>query len=294
MIGELSGLGSAAAWALVSTVMRSMSNRISPVVVNGLRCLYAAFFLAIISVVLGRAGVLLSLPPIGLALLAISGLVGQGLGDGIFIMSMKLIGAARAMPISSIQPLLTMTLAVIFLGERVTAVAGFGTLLVLAGVYLLAFPYGPLSRVGRMFKGADRRGVAMALGAAACWAISAVCLKTALETVDILSANMVRMVVASILLFSYGTIASGRKVMAGVDGRSITIMALAGLLGTASSLGYITAVNYAGVAKSAVLASTSPFFSLPLSLVFLKEKVNRRILTGSALCVVGIWLVLLG
>lgn len=294
MIGELSGLASAAAWALVSTVMRSMSNRINPVMVNGLRCAYAAVAMAIFVVLTGRLGVLWTLPLHGVALIVISGLIGQGLGDAIFVVSMKSIGAARAMPISSTQPLLTMVLAMIFLGERVTWLAVAGTFFVLLGVFLLAFPYGPLSQFTRLFASADRKGIALSLLAACCWAVSSVGLKTALGSVDVISTNLIRMIVAAALLFSFQTLVYRQKAFEGIDRRGLAIMGLAGLLGTASSMGYVTAVSLAGAAKAAVLTSTSPFFGLPLSLFVLHEKVNRRILFGSFLCVAGIWLVLLG
>ncbi|HEX9015126.1 MAG TPA: DMT family transporter [Chloroflexota bacterium] len=294
MIGELSGLGSAAAWALISTVMRSMSNRINPISVNALRCAYAAVFTIILVVAFGEAPRLMSIPMAGVAMIVLSGLLGQGMGDGMFVVSMKMIGAARAMPISSTQPLLTMVLAVIFLGERVTVQSGAGTVVVLLGVYLLAFPYGPLSQVGRLISSADRGGIALALGAALCWSVSSIFLKLALGEVGVLPTNVIRMVVAATLLFGFGATVNRREVLAGVDRRGLAIMGVVGLLGTASSLGYVTAVTYIGVAKAAVCVSTSPFFGLPLSLFVLKEKVNLRILLGSLLCVSGIWLVLLG
>ncbi len=294
MIGEISGLASAAAWALVSTVMRSMSDRVNPITVNGLRCAFGAANMAILIVILGRVDLLQRMPALGVALVVISGLIGQGLGDAIFVVSMKRIGAARAMPISSIQPLITTALAVVFLGERVTWFMGGGTLLVLAGVYLLAFPYGPLSRVRQLFASADRLGLALALGTAGCWAVSAVILKAALDSIDVLSAALVRMAVAAILLFGFQIVASREKVLAGLNARGFAVMVVAGLLGTGSALGYVTALNFAGAAKAAVLASTTPFFGLPLSIFVLRERVNSRVVLGSLLCVFGIWMVLMG
>jgi drug/metabolite transporter (DMT)-like permease len=271
-----------------------MSNRINPVVVNGLRCAYATVITAIIILVLGRQNLLLSLPAEGVTLIVISGMLGQGLGDAIFVVSMKLIGAARAMPISSTQPLLTTILAVIFLGERVTWLGAVGTALVLCSIYLLAFPYGPLSQVGRMIAGADRRGVLLALGAAVCWAFSSIMLRQAVGSIDVLSTNLIRMVVAAIMLLGFESLVFRGEAAAGVDRRGLAVMALAGLLGTFSSLGYVTAITYAGAAKAAVLASTSPLFGLPLSIFVLRERINGRILFGSLLCVFGICLVLVG
>jgi drug/metabolite transporter (DMT)-like permease len=51
-------------------------------------------------------------------------------------------------------------------------------------------------------------------------------------------------------------------------------------------------VYYAGAAKASVINATSPLFGLPLSLVFLHERITRRIALGTALTVLGIWLVL--
>jgi drug/metabolite transporter (DMT)-like permease len=76
--------------------------------------------------------------------------------------------------------------------------------------------------------------------------------------------------------------------------RSLVIMALAGILNAFSSLMFLSAILYAGAAKAAVLVATSPLFGLPLSFLFLKEQINRRIIAGTLVAVVGIWLVVSG
>ncbi len=294
MIGELGGLGSAAAWAVVSTVMRSMANRINPIMVNGLNSTFAAFTVAVLLVLLGHASLLLATPLTNVALIVASGMIGQGLGNASFVTSMKMIGASRAMPISSIQPLMTTVLAAVILGERVTWLQVVGTLLVLAAVYLLAFPHGPLGNVRSLLSGADRRGLMLAIGTAACWASATVMLREGLVGVDLLSANFMRMTVAATMLLSIQAVTSKRRALQGADRRVLVTLALTGALAATSSFGYLTAVSYAGAAKASVLTSTSPLFGLPLSVFVLHEKVNRRIATGSLVCVLGIWLVLLG
>lgn len=274
--------------------MRSLSDRINPVVVNALRCGFAALTLAVVVVALGKTELLLSMPLPNVALIVVSGMIGQGLGDAFFVMSMKSIGASRALPVSSIQPLLTTALAVVFLGERVSWLQGGGTILVLSAVYLLAFPYGPLSQIGTLLGSADRGGLMLSVGAAACWAVSSIILKHGLEGADLFAANLIRMTVAAALLLSFQSLTSRGEVLNGVNRRSLGTFAVAGVLGTISSMGYVSAVFYAGAAKAAVLTSTSPMFGLPLSLFVLREKVNGRIAVGSLLCVFGIWLVLLG
>lgn len=294
MIGELAGLGGSAAWAVVSTVMRSMANRINPIMVNGLNSTFGALTVAVLLVLLGHVGLLLATPLRSIALIVASGMIGQGVGNAFFVTSMKMIGASRAMPISSIQPLITTVLAAAILGERVTLLQIVGTFLVLCSVYLLAFPYGPLGQISTLLAGADRRGLLLALATAACWASATIMLREALVGVDLLSANFMRMTVAATMLLSFQAVTSKGRALQGADRRVLVTLALTGALGAASSLGYLTAVSLAGAAKASVLTSTSPMFGLPLSVLVLREKVNRRIVVGSLICVFGVWLVLLG
>ena len=51
---------------------------------------------------------------------------------------------------------------------------------------------------------------------------------------------------------------------------------------------FLTTIALCGPTRAAILTSTSPLFALPLSVLFLKERVSRAILAGTALTVVGI------
>lgn len=294
MIGELSGLGSAAAWAIISTMMRSVSERVSPVLVNALRCTFSALTLVAVLFLLGKGQDLVGMPLGNLAGLVISGILGQAMGDAFFVRSMKMIGASRALPISSINPLLTLVLAILLLGERITPLSMAGALLVLSGIYLLAFPYGPLGRMRDLLGSADRGGIALALAAALCWSISTIIVKQALEGVDLLAAACVRMGTAFLLLMLLELFQSGGKTPPGLSRRTMGIMVVAGVIGSASTFLYLAAVSLAGAAKASILISTSPFFGLPLSLIFLRERINSRILLGTLITVFGIWMVLGG
>ncbi|MGE5620545.1 MAG: DMT family transporter [Sphingomonadaceae bacterium] len=294
MIGELSGLGCAAAWAVISTVMRSLSEKISPVVVNGLRCGFATITLVLLVVLLGHAGAVARLPLAGVAAILASGVLGQTVGDAVFVRSMKLLGASRAMPISSINPMLTLILAVAFLGEPLTWGAAGGTLLVICGVYLLAFPYNPLAHGAHPRGPSEKLGLMLALLAATCWSLSTILLRVGLASVDIFVANAVRMGTATVLLLGLDTFQSHGRIPVGLSRRSLVVVGMAGVLSAFSSLMFLTAVHYAGAAKAATLSSTAPLFGLPLSIFFLREKFSRRIVLGTLLAVFGIWLVVGG
>ena len=72
-------------------------------------------------------------------LLAVGGIAAIGLGGTFIFVSLSLIEASRAIPISSISPLLTLALASIFTQERITSKIIVGTLFVVTGVILLTF-----------------------------------------------------------------------------------------------------------------------------------------------------------
>ena len=294
MLGELSGLGCAAVWAVVSSAMRAVSERVNLVLLNGVRCGFAAATLALLILLLGHGGGLLTLPASAVAALIASGVLGQASGDALFIRSMKLIGESRAMPISSSYPLLTLGLAVLLLGERVSWSGLAGTILVLGGIYLLAFPRGMGSGQGRLSGSTDRAGVAFALAAACCWSVSIIVLRQGLVESDLLAANFVRLVTAAVMLLGLEAFHSGGRIGSSLSRRSLAILCCTGALNAFSSLMYVVAVYFAGAAKAAVLTSTSPLFGLPLSIVFLRERVTLRVVGGTLLSVLGIWLVLWG
>jgi len=76
------------------------------------------------------------------------------------------------------------------------------------------------------------------------------------------------------------------------DRRHIGAIAIAGLAGTAfGSLLYVYAVGAAGAARTAILNATAPVMGMPLSVLFLGEKLTWRVAIGTAVCVAGVVLV---
>jgi drug/metabolite transporter (DMT)-like permease len=74
--------------------------------------------------------------------------------------------------------------------------------------------------------------------------------------------------------------------------RSLGMIALAGMVGIGGSgLLYLSAVKYAGAARTASLAGTMPLFAALLSWLVLRERITPRLIVGSAVTVAGIWLI---
>lgn len=62
-----------------------------------------------------------------------------GLGGILLFVSLSLIAASRAIPLSSVSPLLSLLLTSLYAGEKVTAKVVVGTILIVMGVVLVSF-----------------------------------------------------------------------------------------------------------------------------------------------------------
>jgi len=291
LIGEISALGCAFCWALSSTLTKSLSGKIEPLSLNFIRCLGAAVPLwAIIPFYPGVYG----LSPItgkAVLYLSLSALVGMSVGDTIYIRGLRLINVTLAFPIAqSVTPLLTVVAAFLFLEETITRSFVGGTVLILAGIYLIAIPVGasPLSLDGPQEK--RGMGIGLILIATVFWTVSIVFLKFGLKETEPIVANGIRLPVATLallpLVFLQKSFPEGSQQ---IKVRLVFLGAITGIL--AFGLGgilFLKAVQVAGAGKTMVLTSCGPLLGLPISVFLLKEKVTKRTISGTVLVVLGI------
>ena len=295
MTGEISALGCAFTWALSSVFTKSLAPRFHPLTLNLLRCLGASFVLwALIPFYPGIQS-LYQAPAASVLFLVISALLGICLGDTIYIKGLKMINVTLAFPLAqSSMPVLTLIAAVLFLGERMTWSLAVGTALVIGGIYLIAVPHGavPVSP----FSPTHQRkgmGIGLILMASVLWTISISLLKLGLQGVNLVMANGIRLPLACLVLIP---LALGQR-QADLSSKPTAWEIFLGAFSGALSFGlggflFLVAIQYAGAGKAAVLTSCAPLFGLPLSALYLKEKVTARILWGTGLVVAGIFFLL--
>ena len=220
----------------------------------------------------------------------LSALIGISVGDTIYIRGLRLINVTLAFPIAqSAMPLLTLAGAVLFLGEPISWSLALGTALVLVGIYLIAGPEGR-GRLPFPVTLSEKRGmgIGLVLIASLLWAISISLLKVGLQGVSLILANGIRLPVASLALMIFLSPKSFHQPTR-LHIRDMALGAFTGILsfGLGGVL-FLQAIRYAGAGKATVLTSCAPLFGLPLSLVFLKERVTIRIIAGTIFVVSGI------
>jgi len=283
-VGELSALGCAFTWALISLLVRSLAPSFNSVTINAVRTTLGGALLLVWIGLTGGLGGLAEVAPRNFALLALSIAIATSLGDTIFFESTRILGLARAMTVSMTYPLMAAVLASALLGEAITPRVVGGSLLTLGGLALIVSARGSEHAPERRFW----LGFGAAALAALAWAVSVILLKTPLREMDATTAQAVRLPVAAALLWatpwSRGAVEQLKQ-----GGSSVTRrMAWLGALTAVSSVMFAAAVKYSGVVVATVLSSTAPLFAIPLGLLFLGERLAPVALLGSLVTVAGI------
>ena len=295
--GVLAAVGTAAIWAMASTLMASSASRVDAISVSAMRAIWAAVLLLPLVPVLALSGgyegvtILVVVGVIG------SALVGMALGDTVYVAALRSLGLARGFTISlGLFIFLTYVLGVALLGESVTAATAVGSALILAGVYLVAMrgrgcaPRGEAVAPGRR---ALARGIALVALTAAAWAVATVWLGAAAAGHDPVALGVVRLPVTAALLFGVASALPRSSLhLRAISRWDHGALLVAGLAGTGlASLLFVYAVQEAGAGRAAVGTALSPLFAVALGALFFGERLSRWALAGGAAAVAGIVLI---
>jgi uncharacterized membrane protein len=219
----------------------------------------------------------------GIAYFALAGLIGTVMGRLLRFMSIETVGASVAAAVGNLSPLVSTVLAVVFLGERVTATILIGTLVIVLGTTLL-------SSSGRGL--AVRPGqLVLPLLSAACFGVVAVLRKVGLSGMAPLPGFAVN-VTAGFVAFTAFLIASGQTRVMAPRGRSLVYLVAAALTENVGVFVLVLALSMGTVSVVTPLSSVSPIFVLVLSFFFLRgiEILTARIVIGTLMIVAGVWL----
>jgi drug/metabolite transporter (DMT)-like permease len=281
-VGALCALGAALAWSITSLLARTLMPHYSSVAINAIRSGVAGTLLLACVVVVDGPAALVAMSGTTFVVLVVSIVAAIGIGDTVFLESTRAIGLGRAMTIATTYPIGAAVMAAALYGERITTPIATGTLLTLGGVALI---------VGARTEARPERlwfGVGAAVVASVAWAVSTVMMKTPLHEIEPLTAQAIRLPLASALLFVTPW-ARGIGAALRTSGRGALLrMGALSVITAASSVLFVASLKYAGVAIGSVLSSTAPLFALPLGVIFLGERVSAWTVLGALVAVGGI------
>jgi len=295
MIGELAALGAALCWTFSAVFYKRALASTTPVSANTIRCVGTSLTLITILAILRKIEVLTELSTQTLFLACVSGLIGLGLGDTLYMFSLKTIGVSRAVPITCTYPLFSLVLAYFLAGETITMQVAAGAITIVFGVWLLSaektdITANKTSRNNRVI------GVVSALCTAAAWSISISMINLAVKNSQSIEhayvVNTVRLLAVAVLFFAYSLARNRELGFIKVGWWKAALLLSGGLIAIGLGWFFLTYSFLLIPESQAVpISSTTPLFSALAGVVFLHEKVTAKIVLGSIMVVAGIFLV---
>lgn len=135
-------------------------------------------------------------------------------------------------------------------------------------------------------------GEITALAAASCWTISPVLYKVALSDAKPISANISRSISTTIFLFACLGVSGRLGNLATLRTDSLLLAGLSGIIGLClGDTMYMLGLTLIGVSRTVSISSVYPLFTMLFATMFLGERVTSFLLLGTAVIIVGIWLV---
>jgi len=297
MVGELAALGAAVSWAVAPILYRRALFKTSPIQANIVRCASNAAVMLLILVALGKVGALASLPAGVVAVTVVSGAVGLGIGDTLYLVGLKSVGVARAVPLAATYPLFSLVWATFLLHEPLTATAVLGAAVILVGIWLLSREKTGGTADAKITRRLVTLGVAASLVTAVVWSVSVTLMDVAVSMpgVSSLDANyaIITARIASMALFLLllAPVLDKTHGFLKVKRSTLIELCVGGLV--ANGVGWLL-MNYSFLnlaeAQAVPISSTTPLFSAIAGFALLHEKITRNNTIGAVLIVAGIFL----
>jgi drug/metabolite transporter (DMT)-like permease len=292
MLGVIIALVTSLAWAGSSTILKYLSSRIDAISVNTMRLWVGSVVLLALVFLSGRSADILQTHFWPILIVAVSGILSNAAGDTIYIKSLSYLDVSRSYPISqSTFPVLTLVVAIFILNESFTWFNILGAAFVLVGIFMIV-----RNNKTNITPKATGKGVALSLLAAVLWAGGAAALKIGLTEIDPFLAAAIRDIASALILTGlvFGRKSPDRLKLTSYSSRNLLLVACAGLLTYGiGAVGYVTAIQLIGAGKTVFLSASAPVFLLPMSMLFLKERLSPLALAGVFVSVAGICLIAL-
>jgi uncharacterized membrane protein len=220
----------------------------------------------------------------GVAFFVLAGLVGTVAGRLLRFVSIEKVGASIAAALINLYPLVSSLLAIVLLGEHVTAALLAGTVVITAGTVLL-------SASGKT-SGFRIWELGFPLLSATCFGVVAILRKLGLSHTGAMMGAAINTTTA-LVAYAVFALGSGQRRTLACRGRSLVCFVAAGVGENVAVFLNIVALGVGAVSVVAPLYATAPLFVLLLSPLFLRsvERLTVRVAAGTLLIVLGVSLI---
>ena len=263
MIGELAALGAAISWTVSALLYGRVLQETRPISANIIRLTLTGSILLLFLVVIGKLSILTDLSSEIVVISALSGIIGLGLGDTLYLMSLSRIGIARAVPITCVYPLFSLVWAVVFISEPITWAVVVGAIVIVGGIWFLGRDT-HASTVDIKRKPLVI-GMILALLTAIVWSISITMMDVVVkETPDLnhaLAINTMRVIAIAAVMFMASPLIDRKLGFLKVPKKTVMTLVVGGIV--ALGLGwFLLAYSFVTISQSRAvpISSTTPSF----------------------------------
>ena len=298
-MGEICSLLSAIFWALAIIIFKKIGDRVSPMVINPVKSIIGLLLFILTCLIMG-----VPLMPnsqfsnTDLLILSISGIIGIGIADIIFLHSLNILGAGISAIVDTVYSPFVILFAFILLGESLTFTQLIGGALIIGSVLYASTKIQNIPVDRKRFK----QGILYGIGSIAMMALGIVMIKPILNTV---SDNVgLQLWIAGYRLVS-GVLVSGsimlianrkQNILRALRDRTLWLplivsSVLAAYLGIAM---WVMGMSMTTASISSILNQTATIFILIFAWIFLGEPLTKRRILSIVVAMCGAYLVFIG
>lgn len=295
--GEFAALLTAVFWTVTSMAFESAGKKVGALSVNLIRLVIAFFIYCIYTQITRGMWFPFDAGSERWIWLILSGLIGFVIGDLFLFQAFIIVGARISMLLMALTPVFTAFISYFILGEVLSFLNWVGIIVTISGISMVILKREnaitssniPIRR--RLTSTYSIRGILFALGGAVGQAIGLVLSKKGMGDYDAFAASQIRVLtgiagLAILLLFlkRYHRVREALKNRAAM--KSISLGSFFGpFLGVSFSL---LAIQHTKAGIASTIMAIVPVLIIPPAIIFFKEKVNWKEITGSAIAVLGV------
>ncbi|MHB9138620.1 MAG: DMT family transporter [Victivallaceae bacterium] len=281
-IGMLAALGSAASWSIGAVLFKQLGGTLSSFAMTLMKGAVSVVLLGLMTLLVGGFA---NISKDAYLYLALSGILGIALSDTFFFSALKELNPQAITLLFTFGQVITVLLAVLFLGETLPLQGWVGIAIIVTGITIGSFPGFSEKRHSSL------RGIILGLISILLMSVAVILTKKGLQEISTVYATFIRMMAGTLGMFLVGIatrrlggwVAPFREVrLAWKFALSVCVITFGGFWLA------IVAFKYTSVAVANSLISTEPIFVLPISAIFLKEKVTLQAVAGASIATVGV------
>lgn len=295
MIGELAALGAALSWTASALLYRKALQETQPVLANIVRLVLTSTILIVFVTVIGKLGTFATLPYNVVILAAVSGIIGLGVGDTLYMVSLKIVGVARGVPITCTYPLFTLLFAFTLAGQPPTLTVSLGAILIVAGIWLVSTERNSSTTASRKLL---LLGVVMGIATAILWAVSITLMNLAVnynrQLDSALAVNTIRVTAIGAAFAASAPLLYKRHRLTKMSRKTVLSLIAGGLVALGLGWFFLSySLTVIEESRAVPISSVTPLFSTLTAALLFHEKITMENALGSVLIVIGIFIIFL-